>query len=673
MFEMIDGLCVNTLRTLSIDMIQKANSGHPGLPLGASPFAYVLWTKFLKYDPQNPDWPDRDRFVLSAGHGSALLYSLLHLTGYDLSLDDIKKFRQWDSKTPGHPEEFLTPGVEATTGPLGQGTANAVGMAIAERALAHRFNRPDFNIVDHFTYALAGDGDLMEGVSAEASSLAGHLKLGKLIFLYDSNDISLDGPTSLTFTGENILKRYEAYGWQTIRVEDADTDLEGIHAAIELAKSDTSRPSIIEFKTTIGYGSPNKAGNEASHGAPLGAEEVVLTKKALGWVKYDEEFYIPVEAREHFKAVVAEISKARSDWSNLFIEYKKKYPDLARDFALSIVGKLPDGWDADLPEFTPGEKIATRIAGTKALNIIAKKILFIFGTDADLSCSTKGKIDDGGSFDGVTGEGRNLRSGVREHAMAAIANGICWHKGLRPFTSTFFVFSDYMKPSIRLAAMNNLPVIYIWTHDSIGVGEDGPTHQPVEHLDALRIIPNMAVVRPADASEAVESWRWALQQKDRPVGLIFSRQNVPVLDREKLADASNLKYGAYVISDCDGDPDTILIATGSEVYLALEAQENLAKDGIKSRVVSMPCMEVFEEQSQEYIESVLPPAVTTRVSIEAGSTYGWKKWVGDKGIAIGIDRFGSSAPGNVIFEKYGITSERIVAEVKGLIGIKSLK
>ena len=667
MYDQIDFLCVNTLRTLSIDMVQKANSGHPGLPLGASPFAYVLWTNFLKHDGVHPDWPDRDRFVMSAGHGSALLYSLLHMTGYDLTLDDLKNFRQWESRTPGHPEAFMTPGVEATTGPLGQGIANAVGMAIAERALAHRFNRPDFDIVDHFTYALAGDGDLMEGISSEASSLAGHLKLGKLILLYDSNDISLDGPTSLSFSGEDVLNRYEAYGWQAIQVLDADNDLEGIHTAIELAKTDLSRPSIIEFKTTIGFGSPHKAGSEASHGAPLGDEEVVLTKKALGWERPEETFFGPDEAREHFRTLAEKGRDSFNAWQEMFAGYKEKYPDLAREFHQALNLDLPDGWDSDLPVFNAGDNVATRTAGHKTLNKIATKVPYIFGTDADLSVSTKGKIDGGGSFDGLSGEGRNLRCGVREHAMAAIANGICWHKGLRPFTSTFFVFSDYMKPSIRLAAMNGLPVIYIWTHDSIGVGEDGPTHQPIEHLAALRTIPNLAVVRPADAAEAVEAWKWAIQVRDRPVALVLTRQNVPVLDREKFASASNLRFGAYVISDCENAPDAVIVATGSEVSLAIQAQEELAKEDIDVRIVSMPCMELFEEQGRDYIDSVLPPDIKNRVSIEAGATFGWKKWVGDKGVCIGIDSFGSSAPGDVIFEKYGITVERIVAEVKGLL------
>ncbi len=664
----IDGLCINTLRTLSIDMIQKANSGHPGLPLGASPFAYVLWTKFLKQNPGNPDWPDRDRFVMSAGHGSALLYSLLHMVGYDLTIDDLKNFRQWNSRTPGHPESYMTEGVEATTGPLGQGTANAVGMAIAERVLANRFNRPDHKIIDHFTYTLVGDGDLMEGISAEASSLAGHLKLGKLIFLYDSNDISLDGPTSLSFSGEDVLRRYEAYGWQAIRVADGNNDLKGIEVALELAKSDLSKPSTIEFKTTIGYGSPNKSGSEAAHGAPLGEDEVILTKKAIGWEWPDETFYVPDEAREHFQNSTAKWMDANNEWQKVFVSYTEKYPELVNEFTQAINGDPPDGWDSDLPAYPAGEKIATRIAGSETLNAIGVKIPYIFGADADLSCSTKGKINDGGSFDGGTGEGRNLRCGVREHAMAAIANGICWHKGLRPFTSTFFVFSDYMKPSIRLAAMNNLPVIYIWTHDSIGVGEDGPTHQPVEHLGALRLIPNLSVVRPADANETVEAWKWAIQQGNNPVALILTRQGVPVFDREKYECASNLKYGAYVISDCGCDePDAIIIATGSEVELALEAQEILSGDGIRVRVVSMPCMEEFSLQDEGYIKSVLPPQIKNRISIEAGSTYGWKKWVGDQGICIGIDKFGASAPGKVMFEKYGITMERLVSEVKRMV------
>jgi len=663
----LDLLCVNTIRALSIDMIQKANSGHPGLPLGAAPFAYVLWTRWLRHNPDDPKWFDRDRFVLSAGHGSALLYSLLHLTGYDVSLDDIKDFRQWGSKTPGHPESFMTPGVEATTGPLGQGTANAVGMAIAERYLANLFNRPGHTIIDHYTYALVSDGDLMEGIAAEAASLAGHLGLGKLIFLYDSNDISLDGPTSLSFTKENVLERFDAYGWQAMRVEDGNTDIAGIDAAIGIAKAETSKPSIIEFKTTIGYGSPAKAGSSASHGAPLGEDEIVRTKKQLGWEWPEKVFHVPEQVTEKCREISEHGAKLQDDWNKRFDSYKAEFPDLADQFVMAFKNELPEKWDSDLPEFSPGEKLATRAASGKTIQAISAEVPWLFGSDADLSSSTKGKIDDGGSFDGLTGEGRNLRCGVREHAMAAISNGILWHGGMRPFTSTFFVFSDYMKPSVRLAAMNGLPEIYIWTHDSVHVGEDGPTHQPIEQLAMLRAIPNLMVVRPCDANEAVEAWRFAMNQKDHPTALVFTRQGLPVLDRSNLAPATELHRGAYVISEANGEPKAIIIATGSEVHIALDAKAALEADGIPTRVVSMPGMEVFSEQDEAYRESVIPSSVTAKVSVEAGVTYGWCRWTGSGGVNIGIDKFGASAPGNIVAEKYGMTSGKIVDAVKSLV------
>ncbi len=668
-YEPLDFLAINTIRTLSIDMIQKANSGHPGLPMGAAPMAYVLWTRFLRHNPSNPKWPDRDRFVLSAGHGSALLYSLLHLTGYDVSMDDLKAFRQWESLTPGHPESFQTPGVEATTGPLGQGTANAVGMAIAERFLANRFNRPGHEIVDHYTYALVSDGDLMEGISAEVSSLAGHLKLGKLIFLYDSNDISLDGPTSMTFT-ENLLMRYESYGWHTLLVENGDKDPAAIDTAIEDAKSRTDRPSIIEIKTTIGFGSPNKAGSESSHGAPLGEDEVILTKKQLGWDKPEKTFHVPNDVVSHFHEAVDRGKKAQDEWLESFESWAKKYPELADEWRTTMNGELPDGWDADLPSWNAGEKLATRVAASKAMNAISARVPYLIGGDADLSCSTQVAIKDGGSFDGNTGRGRNIHFGVREHAMAGIVNGMAWHGGCRPFTSTFFVFSDYMRPSIRIAAMNGLPVIYVWTHDSISVGEDGPTHQPIEQLSSLRLIPNLAVVRPADANEAAEAWRWAMEQKTRPVALILTRQKVPVLDRTTLGSATDLRHGAYVLSDPDGSKDNIkaiIIGTGSEVHLALEAQKILEGENIPVRVVSMPCWETFSEESNEYRESVLPSSIKARVSVEAGATMGWERWVGDEGTVIGIDRFGASAPGDVLTEKFGFTPERVAKAVRELL------
>jgi len=665
-FESVDLLAVNTIRTLSMDMVQKANSGHPGLPMGAAPMAYVLWSRHLKHNPEDPDWPNRDRFILSAGHGSALLYSLLHLFGYNLSMDDIRQFRQWGSKTPGHPESFMTPGVEATTGPLGQGSANAVGMAIAERHLANRFNRDGFPVVDHYTYALVSDGDLMEGISYEAASIAGHLKLGKLIFLYDSNDISLNGPLSDTFT-DNVMLRFEACGWHTLIVENGDVDLGAIDQAIEDAKSVKDRPSIIEVKTTIGYGSPNKGGSEKSHGSPLGKDEVILSKKVLGWPWPEETFKVPKEVAERFSEFSNKGKDRSVKWYTLFGNWAREFPDLAAEWNNAMNLKLPDGWDAGIPSWTPADKVATRVAGGKVMNSIGKKVDYLFGGDADLSVSTKASLNDGGAFEGKNGTGRNVHYGVREHSMAAISNGLAWHGGIKPFTSTFFVFSDYMKPSIRLAAMNSLPVIYCFTHDSIGVGEDGPTHQPVEHLMALRLIPNLAVVRPCDANETAEAWRWAMKQTNRPVALVMSRQDLPVIDRNKYAPASGLEKGAYILYEPDSAPSVIIIATGSEVHLALDAATALSAEGIHARVVSMPCWEAFEEQSDDYRTSVISPEIMLRVSIEAGSTLGWKHWVGDHGATIGIDRFGASAPGEVLQEKFGMTPERIIDTVRILV------
>lgn len=660
-----DQLCINTIRTLSIDMIQKANSGHPGLPLGAAPMAYILWSRHLKHNPGDPWWRDRDRFVLSAGHGSALLYSLLHLFGYGVSMDDIKNFRQWESKTPGHPESYMTPGVEATTGPLGQGTSNAVGMAIAERMLASRFNRPGHEIVDHYTYALVSDGDLMEGISAEAASLAGHMRLGKLIYLYDSNDVTLDGPASLCFSTEDVKKRYMAYGWQVLEVSDGNTDYQSIDKAIKKAKAMKTKPSLIIVKTTIGYGSPNKSGKAASHGAPLGEEELKLTKQALGW-EYNQPFFIPDEAKAEIGKVIEKGRKAQKKWIRKFNAYKKDFPELAAEWEASWNLELPDGWDSDIPEWSPGEKEATRVSGGKILNAIAGKVGWLAGGDADLSGSTKTKIKFAGSFEGQSGEGRNIHFGVREHAMAGIANGMSWHGGVRPFVSTFFVFSDYMKPSVRIATMSGLPVIYVWTHDSIAVGEDGPTHQPIEHLMALRIIPNMTVIRPADAVETVEAWKWIMAHKSGPSALVLSRQDLSVIDRSKYK-SGGVAHGAYILSEPDDEPDAIIIASGSEVHAALEAQGILASDGIKARVVSMPSWEIFESQSEEYRRKVLPSNVTARVSIEAGSTFGWQKWTGEKGLALGIDRFGASAPGDENMEKFGMTALYIVRAVKSLL------
>ena len=660
--EDIAQLAVNTIRSLAIDAVQKANSGHPGLPMGAAPMAYVLWQRHLRHNPRNPHWADRDRFVLSAGHGSALLYCLLHLTGYDVSMGDLQAFRQWGSKTPGHPEARLTPGVEATTGPLGQGAANAVGMAMAERALAYRFNRPGHVLVDHRTYAIVSDGDLMEGVSAEASSLAGHLKLGKLIYLYDCNHISLDGPTSLAFSTEDVAARYAAYGWQVLKVLNGDTDLAAIDRALSEAEADTTRPSIVVVQTTIGYGAPNKQGTSEAHGSPLGPEEVAAAKRALGFdpAKF---FYVPVEAGTHLRAAIERGSILENEWNERFALYASSYPDLAEEWRRVQSGALPKGWDDGLPVFATQDAQATRQASGKALNAIAARVPELLGGDADLSVSTSTALKGGGSFDGVTGAGRNIHYGVREHAMGAIANGIAYHGGVRNFVATFFCFSDYMRPAVRLAALNELPVVFVWTHDSIALGEDGPTHQPVEHLMSLRAMPGLAVMRPADPNETVEAWRFALTQRHRPVALVLSRQKLPVLDASL---TRNTSRGAYVIADPVGGiaPIAILIGTGAEVHVAIAAHRLLAEQGVPTRVVSMPCWEVYAEQDAAYRTSVLTPSVLVRVSVEAGVTLGWERWIGEAGAAVGLDRYGASAPGEVCLAKLGITAENVVAHVR---------
>lgn len=662
----LDQLCINAVRTLSIDAVQKANSGHPGLPLGAAPMAYMLWQYHLRHNPSNPKWANRDRFLLSAGHGSMLLYSLLHLTGYDLSLDDVKAFRQWESKTPGHPESFMTPGVEATTGPLGQGTANAVGMAMAERALAHQYNRPGFEIVDHFTYALVSDGDLMEGISAEAASLAGHLRLGKLIYLYDDNKICLDGPTSLTYT-EDVAKRYESYGWQVLKVADGDRDFAGLDEAIKAAKADTERPSMILINTTIGFGSPNKAGSSSSHGSPLGDAEIRLTKEALGWPE-SEPFAMPEKALSHLRSAVDKGVAAEKAWQEMFDAYAEKHPDLAAAWGMAQEGRLPEGWDANLPTGEVGKSIATRSAGGNVINALAKTVPWLIGGDADLSCSTKTAIKDGGSFDGQSGSGRNIHYGVREHAMGAIANGIAYHGGLRNYTATFFCFSDYMRPAIRIAAMSNLPVIFVFTHDSVGLGEDGPTHQPIEHLASLRAMPGLTVYRPADASETAACWREALADHDGPSLLVLSRQDLPVLDRSKYGALDGVAKGAYILSEAEnGSPQGIIIATGSEVNDALNAQRILAEKGTHVRVVSMPSMERFAAQSKAYKEQVLPAGIKARLSVEAAATFGWDRWVGTEGAMIGLDRYGASAPIEEIWERFGLTGEAIAEKMTELL------
>jgi transketolase len=665
--QSLEQLAVNTIRILAIDAVQKANSGHPGLPMGAAPMAYVLWQRHLRHNPRDPHWPNRDRFVLSAGHGSMLLYCLLHLTGYDLTMADLQAFRQWESRTPGHPETLLTPGVEATTGPLGQGTANAVGMAIAERSLSHRFNRPGHTLVDHRTYAIVSDGDLMEGISGEAASLAGHLKLGKLIYLYDSNSISLDGPTSLAFSTEDVGRRYAAYGWQVLHVADGDTDLAAIDAALTEAEADTTRPSIIVVRTTIGYGAPNKQGTSEAHGSPLGAAEVALAKKNLGW---DPErfFFVPDEAAKHFRLALERGQRTQEEWQGRFDAYARAHPDLAREWRQAISGELPEGFDRDLPTFGPADAQATRQASGKVLNLLAARVPSLLGGDADLSVSTSTALKGGGDFDGQTGAGRNLHYGVREHTMGAIANGMAYHGGIRPFVATFFCFSDYMRPTVRLAALNRLPVVFVWTHDSVLLGEDGPTHQPIEHLMSLRAMPQLSVVRPADANETAAAWRWALMHREGPVALVLGRQKLPVIDQTRYAAASGLTRGAYVLAEAEGGaPQAILIATGSEVHVALGARDILARAGIRARVVSMPCWETFAAESEEYRRSVLPPSVTARVSVEAGTTFGWRQWIGDAGVAVGIDRYGASAPAEVIAQHLGLTAEHVADVARALV------
>lgn len=657
-------LAINTIRTLSMDAVQKANSGHPGLPMGAASMAYMLWMNHLRFNPKNPNWANRDRFVLSAGHGSMLLYSLLHLTGYDLSLDDLKNFRQWESPTPGHPEYGEAPGVETTTGPLGQGAATAVGMALAEAYLANHFNR-DQKVVNHFTYALVSDGDLMEGVCIEASALAGHWGLGKLIFLYDDNEITLDGDADMTFT-EDIQQRYESMGWHTVRVSDGN-DLSAIDNAINEAKSVTDKPSILLIRTIIGYGSPNKAGTSDAHGSPLGEEEVKLAKDALGWGTHDT-FYIPGEALEHFRTAVDKGAEAESNWNDIFNAWSQANPELADEWHTVWKGGLPNGWDSDLPNFDDKDSMATRNALGEAQNAIAKHIPTMIGGDADLAGSTKTLIKGANNTGHGNATERNVRFGVREHGMGAIVNGLALHGGIvKPFSATFLTFSDYMRGAIRLGALMDIPTVYVFTHDSIGLGEDGPTHQPVEHIMSLRMIPNLHVIRPADANEAVGAWVTAMQL-DHPTVVIGSRQNLPVMQGNDEGIREGVSRGAYVLSESDsGTIDVILLATGSEVWIALEAADMLEEAGIATRVVSMPCWELFDAQSDNYKEQVLPRDVTARVSVEAGVTLGWQKYIGTEGIAIGVDRFGASAPWKKIYEEYGITPGDVAEVAQSLV------
>jgi transketolase len=663
----LDQLSINTIRMLAVDAVEKARSGHPGMPMGTAALAYVLWTRFLKHHPANPQWPDRDRFVLSAGHGSMLLYSLLHLTGYDLPLDELQQFRQWGSRTPGHPEYGMTPGVETTTGPLGQGFANGVGMAIAEAFLAARFNRPGHIIVDHYTYAIVSDGDLMEGVASEAASLAGHLQLGKLIYLYDDNDISIDGSTDLTFT-EQVDRRFEAYGWHVQEVADGN-DVPAIDAAIRAAQAERTKPSLIIVQTHIAYGSPGKQDTAEAHGAPLGAEEVKRTKEFLGWPQ-EPTFYVPEEVLAHFRTAVERGRNWEAEWQSRFASYAVAYPDLAAEWQRALQRELPPGWEASLPVFKAEEgATATRVASGRVLNAIAPIIPNLMGGSADLAASNNTLLRGAGEFSPQNRSGRNIYFGVREHGMGAILNGLVLHGGVIPYGATFLIFSDYMRPAIRLAALSELPVIYVFTHESIGLGEDGPTHQPIEHLAALRAMPQLTVIRPADANETTVAWRVALTHQHGPVALALTRQNLPIFDRVQMAAADGLEQGAYVLVDAsEGMPDLILIASGSEVALAVEARLQLSQQGVQARVVSMPSWELFESQPQAYQEMVLPPSVRKRLAIEAGVPQGWRDYVGPEGDIIGLTRFGASAPGSVVMQKLGFTVPHVVARALKLLG-----
>ncbi len=661
----LDSLAVNTIRALAIDAVQKANSGHPGMPLGAAPMAHVLWTRHLRFDPSDPAWPDRDRFVLSAGHGSMLLYALLHLSGYGLTIEELEAFRQWGSRTPGHPEYGLTPGVETTTGPLGAGFSNGVGMAIAEAFLTATFNRPGYSIVDHRTFGIVSDGDLMEGVSSEAASLAGHLGLGKLVYLYDNNHISIEGSTALAFT-EDVSLRFQAYGWQVLEVEDGN-DLTAIDRAITDACAETSRPSLIKVRTVIGYGSPDKAGTAEAHGAPLGVDEVKLTKEALGW-PVDLSFAVPEVVRRRYEAVTDNGRAARARWRELLAGYEREYPEEAREWALAMAGQLPEGWKDRLPSFTAGESLATRSASGKVLNALAPVVPTLMGGSADLAPSNNTYLSGLGDFQADEPGGRNLHFGVREHAMGGVLNGMAAHGGLFVFGGTFFVFSDYMRPAVRLAAISGLPVIYVFTHDSIGLGEDGPTHQPIEHLASLRAMPGLVVIRPSDAAETVVAWQAALERRNGPTALVLTRQNLTVLDRTRFAPAQDLLRGGYVLLDAPaGDPDVILIATGSEVEIALEAAAELGREGLAARVVALPSWELFEAQEPAYRETVLPHHVTARVVLEAGSPFGWERYAGNDGVIIGLDHFGASAPGGVLYREFGITADHVVKRALELV------
>ncbi|RFB12123.1 transketolase [Bacillus sp. HNG] len=662
MTQNIENLAVTTIRTLSIDAINSANSGHPGLPMGAAPMAYALWSKHMNHNPENPKWFNRDRFVLSAGHGSSLLYSLLHLAGFNVTIDDLKNFRKLNSKTPGHPEFGHTSGVEATTGPLGQGIANAVGMAMAEAHLAAKFNKKNYPVIDHYTYALVGDGDLMEGISYEAMSMAGHMKLGKLIVLYDSNDISLDGDLNVSFS-EDIEKRAESAKWHYIRVEDGN-DLEAISNAINLAKENPHQPSIIEVRTIIGYGSPKVAGSNKAHGAPLGLEEAKATKQAYGW-EYEEDFFVPENVKAHFEDLKNKGIDVEEKWNDLFRSYQQEYPELAVQLTDAIQGKVLIDAN-DILTFETGKGVSTRVASGEAINHYVKSVPAIFGGSADLSGSTMTDIKGEQIFAVESYGARNVYFGVREHAMGAAANGMAYHGGVKPFVSTFFVFNDYLRPSIRLAALSKLPVTYVFTHDSIAVGEDGPTHEPVEHLAALRSIPGLTVIRPTDANETASAWAYALQQTEGPVALILSRQNLPVYN-ETRANLENVSKGAYILTETNSAPEVILIATGSEVSLAVSTKEELEKENRSVRVVAMPSWELFDKQPSDYKEAILPSSISKRIAIESGISMGWERFVGTEGKIVSIESFGASGAGSEVMEQFGFTTENVIQITKNLL------
>jgi transketolase len=661
----IDQLCINTIRVLAIDAVQRANSGHPGMPMGMAPVGYLLFTRFMRYNPRNPHWYGRDRFVLSAGHGCMLLYSLLYLTGYDLSLDEIKRFRQLNSRTPGHPEVHLTPGVETTTGPLGQGFGNGVGMAIAAAHMAARFERDESGLFDHRIFGICGDGDMMEGVTSEAASLAGHLKLGNIIYVYDDNHVTIDGHTDIAFS-EDVIKRFDAYGWHTQSVDDAN-DLAAVSQAIENAIAERSRPSLIRVRSFIGYGSPHFQDSPEAHGKPLGVEEVKLTKKNYGW-PLEPDFYVPQAAFDEFRKAVPRGAAAEREWEARFERYAARFPDEAARFKSLIASELPAGWDRDLPVFSPKDALATRQSASQAEQAIAKRVELLFGGSADLNESTFTDIKDGGSFEAGNYQGRNLHFGIREHGMCAILNGIALHGGFIPFGSSFFVFTDYCRPSIRLAAIMGLHIIYVFTHDSIGLGEDGTTHQPVEHLASLRAMPNLTVVRPCDANEAAQAWRVAMLHRGGPIMLVLTRQKVPTFDRTAMGSASGLERGAYVLTEtAGGKPEIILLSSGSEVQLAVAAKEELEKEGRAVRVVSMPSFELYEKQSQEYRDSVLPPDVRKRLAIEAAAPDSWYRWVGLEGEVIGMKTYGASAPYQELMAHFGFTTERVVERARQML------